>query len=255
MNYPMKDVYKEIEWFGKNGFDFIDLTLEPPKASADKINPNKVKQLLKKYNLGIIGHTDASVSILSPFASFRNASQQELIKSIKVFSKIGVKKVTVHLMPLPRKLPRKTALKYYVSLLKKVVNEAKKKKITVMGESCYGSEEHIKLIEDVLAAVPGLKFHLDVGHTSLLAERPSFEKFMKKFHSKLEHVHISENDGNADQHLPLLSIKNSSWEWKKIIKTLKKYKYDKTITLEIFSEDRHYLLHSRDKFKQWWNEC
>ena len=32
MNHPARPVIEEIEWMGELGFDFIDLTLEPPAA-------------------------------------------------------------------------------------------------------------------------------------------------------------------------------------------------------------------------------
>jgi len=47
-NNPRKDIVKEIEWIGKNKFDFIDLFLEEDKAIPEKIDVEKVKKVLKK---------------------------------------------------------------------------------------------------------------------------------------------------------------------------------------------------------------
>jgi len=41
---------------------------------------------------------------------------------------------------------------------------------------------------------------------------------------------------------------------KKIVSQLKRYNYDGTITLEVFSRDKRYLLASRDKLLEMWNE-
>jgi len=60
---------------------------------------------------------------------------------------------------------------------------------------------------------------------------------------------FSDNKGKEDDHLPLGC---GNIEWEKIIKIIKKFKFNKTITLEIFSPDRDYLLLSRDKLKSWW---
>ena len=47
-NNPRKDLLKEIEWIGKNEFDFVDLFLEEDKAIPEKINIEKVKKTSKK---------------------------------------------------------------------------------------------------------------------------------------------------------------------------------------------------------------
>ena len=41
--HPRKDLVKEIEWIGRNGFDFVDLFLEEDKAVPDKINIEKYR--------------------------------------------------------------------------------------------------------------------------------------------------------------------------------------------------------------------
>ena len=53
LNHPRKNLIKEIEWIGKNGFGFIDLFLEEDLATPKKINIQKVKETIKKYNLEI----------------------------------------------------------------------------------------------------------------------------------------------------------------------------------------------------------
>lgn len=40
-------------------------------------------------------------------------------------------------------------------------------------------------------------------------------------------------------------------DWEKLIKLLKKY-YNGTITLEIFSKDKDYVLLSKDKLRELW---
>ena len=37
MNHPAHDVYAEIQWISELGFEFIDLTLEPPAAASWKV--------------------------------------------------------------------------------------------------------------------------------------------------------------------------------------------------------------------------
>ena len=39
MNHPARNPLEEIEGIGKNGFDFVDFTLEPPAADPGQIDP------------------------------------------------------------------------------------------------------------------------------------------------------------------------------------------------------------------------
>ena len=62
-------------------------------------------------------------------------------------------------------------------------------------------------------------------------------------------MHLHDNHGKYDEHLPL---GKGNLKIKKIIKTLKKY-YDGTITIEVFSKNRKHVLQSRNKLKRTWN--
>ena len=76
---------------------------------------------------------------------------------------------------------------------------------------------------------------------------------MHRLGEKLLHVHLSENDGTADQHLPLGSAPRSKTNWPQHIQKLKATGYDGTITLEVFSPEKENLLVSRDLLRKWWD--
>ncbi len=44
-NHPGRNLADEIEWIGKHGFDFIDLTLEAPKANPASADPSLIADL------------------------------------------------------------------------------------------------------------------------------------------------------------------------------------------------------------------
>ena len=69
MNHPRRDVLKEIEWIAEMGLEFIDLTLEPPAASAWQINPQAIRRALEKHRLAVVGHTAYYLPLASPFES------------------------------------------------------------------------------------------------------------------------------------------------------------------------------------------
>jgi sugar phosphate isomerase/epimerase len=73
---------------------------------------------------------------------------------------------------------------------------------------------------------------------------------LQAFHDRLAHVHLSDNFGKReDLHLPLGA---GAIDWRSIISMLKSFRYHGTITLEVFSSDRRYLLLSRDKLREIW---
>jgi sugar phosphate isomerase/epimerase len=67
---------------------------------------------------------------------------------------------------------------------------------------------------------------------------------MRELKPWLNHVHLHDNHGFRDEHLPLGV---GAIELPKIIAGLKAAGYDKTITLEIHADDREYLQISKRK--------
>jgi hypothetical protein len=52
MNHPARDPTAEIEWIGRNGFEFVDLTLEPFAADPDLIDPDALRAALDRHGHG-----------------------------------------------------------------------------------------------------------------------------------------------------------------------------------------------------------
>ena len=86
-----------------------------------------------------------------------------------------------------------------------------------------------------------------MGHTNILGRNP--RDFIEKFHERIRHVHLHDNFGKDDLHLPMGA---GIIDWEKIIRALKQH-YDGTITLEIFSKERQYALASKEKLKELWD--
>ncbi len=245
-NNPRKDILEEIEWIGKNGFDFVDLFLEEDQAIPEKIDIEKVKKLLQKHNLEAVGHTAWYLPIGSPVKLLREAAVSEAKRCFEIFSKLSVKYVTIHSNWPSRMFSEKEGIEFQAETLRKIVKVAKEYNLEIVFEPIEGEKDNIENVSEILKKVPGLYLHIDIGHANLFGRKP--EEFIKKFHEKLKHVHLNDNDGKGDLHLPMGA---GIIDWENLIKTLKKH-YDGTITLEIFSEDRDYVLMSRDKLRKMW---
>src|SRR5581483_11812404 len=96
MNHPARDVLNEIEWMAELGLDFVDLTLEPPRAGVGTMNLPAVRAALARHGLQIVGHTAYYLPIASPFESIRRAAVAELRQCLTAFASLGAKWMNVH---------------------------------------------------------------------------------------------------------------------------------------------------------------
>ena len=251
MNNPQLDLLREIAWARENGFDFLDLTLEPSAAHPREVKARRTRKALQEANLEIIGHTAYYLPWASPFETIRKAALKDMAWTLRVFAELGASRVSVHPdRSIPFALNPKAILEKNLESLREMEDLARPLGIQILVENMDRFFNTSEQIRETLERMPGLGFHLDVGHANLNVERNRTEEFLKNFGGRLAHVHLSDNFGrNEDLHLPLGA---GSIPWKKMIPLLKKSGYDRTITLEVFSPDRRYLLFSRDKLRELW---
>lgn len=245
-NNPRRNIIEEIEWIGKNGFDFVDLFLEEDQAVPEKIDLEEVKRLLEKYRLETMGHTAWYLPIGSPMKILRETAITETRRYFEVFAGLEVKFVTIHANWPSGMFSTREGIGFQVSTLRRIVDEAKKYGINIIYEPIDTWRDDVKSVSEILKQVPELYLHIDIGHANLFGRNP--EQFIRKFHKKIRHIHLHDNDGDKDLHLPMGA---GNIDWASLIKTLKEH-YDGTITLEIFSKDKDYVLLSRDKLKKLW---
>ena len=246
-NNPRRNIISEIEWIGKNNFDFIDLFLEEDEATPDRINVAKVLEKIKEYDLDTVGHTAWYLPIGSPVRIIRNAALEEAKRYFEIFCRLETKYVTIHANWPGGMFSAREGIGFQVESLINLVKLAGEFNINLMYEPVDSAEDSINNVTTILREVPGLYLHIDLGHANLHGRKP--EHVIKELHQKLMHIHLHDNARNMDLHLPMGC---GIIDWEETIKTLKRY-YNGTITLEIFSRDRDYVLLSRDKLKKYWD--
>jgi sugar phosphate isomerase/epimerase len=77
---------------------------------------------------------------------------------------------------------------------------------------------------------PSLNYVLDIGHAHLQGE---VYEFIDSLGSKIKHVHVSDNEGVQDQHLP---IGEGTVDWKSVIGALKKSGFDGWVVVESYTK-------------------
>lgn len=244
MNSPQRDVFEEIGWIANNGFDFIDLTIEPTKAG--NFDAAKAKKAISSAGIGVIGHTTPFLPFILPVGSIRRACLGEFERCASIFSRVGAEFINIHpsySMPFHSEEERIAANTLFFSDFAKI---AEKHGLVPMIENFLKPFDSPAVFRKVFEEIPGAKMHLDMGHANIRQEKNATEEFFRAFGKRIVHLHASDNKGEDDDHLPL-GCGNIDWE--DIARVLKKNKYSGTITLEVFSPDRDYLLLSKMKLE------
>lgn len=252
MNHPARPVLEEIESFAAAGLDFVDLTLEPPAAASWLIDVHAVRAVLQKYKLAVVGHTAFYLPMASAIEELRHASVCELRRCLEAFSAIGARWMNLH----PDRHTPMHDRRFYIEQNRRTFEEllpdARRLGVGLMIENLPGDYNSAGQLGELLDPVPELMLHLDIGHANLQVPFNTTEEILQAYGSRLRHVHLHDNKGGfADLHL---SLGSGNIDLPRMIRALKRSGYDGTITLEVFTEDRHYLLYSRDVLRRVWEE-
>lgn len=251
MNHPARDVLSEIEWMAQMRLEFIDLTLEPPRASVDKIDTRAVRAALNDHGMAIVGHTAYYLPLCSPFESIRRACVEELKRCIAAFAEMGARWMNLHPDRTAPMHDRKFIIEKNLQSLRELFVEARRFGIGLMIENLPGTFNTVMQLSELMDPLPELGLHLDIGHANLQTDRNTTGDLLTAYGARLRHVHLHDNKGgNADLHLPLGA---GTIEVAHYVHLLQSLGYDGTITLEVFSPDKHHFAYSRDVLRRIWD--
>lgn len=254
MNFPGRSVAKEVHRIAEDGFDFVDLTIEPPAAWTP--DGNQIGRLIADLGLAVVGHTAWYLPIASAFPELRATARDLFKRALDTFSDAGVELVNIH---PDQKVPLHSMANLRAmnaDAIANIAEDAAARGIRLMVENLDKVFAAPGDLQPIFERWPDLGFHLDVGHANLnlgLGEPNRTEALLDAFGDRLAHVHISDNRGGAaDLHLPLGA---GSIDWKGHARLLKERGWDATVTLEVFSRDREYLRASRRAWLRIWSEA
>jgi sugar phosphate isomerase/epimerase len=253
MNHPGRDVLKEIQWIADMGFDFVDLTLEPPSAVPHMLDLNAIRSALDRRKLKVVGHTAYYLPLCSPYESIRLAAVAELKECLAAFARLGARWMNLHPDRQAPMHDREFIIDRNLQSLKELLVDARKLNMGLMIENLPGSFNTVRQLAELLDPLPEIGLHLDIGHANLLVDYNTTGEILKAYAPRLQHVHLHDNKGgSADLHLPLGA---GTIDLEFYVRLLQKIGYDGTITLEVFTPDRQHLAYSREVLRRTWDEC
>ena len=256
MNFPIKPLLREIEEIGGMGFDYVELTMDPPEATPQKILAQKkpIQELLHRYGMGIIGHLPTFVWTSDLYESLRKVSIQETLDALEAGSELGIEKVVLHpgyITGLGKFLMDR-AKGYGMESIGTILKKATNLGITLCIENMFPQAHFLCApyeFQEVFQSFPEIRLALDIGHANLGGGKNKSSEFIHQYGYRIGHVHASDNFGKEDNHLP---IGAGIIDFEKILRELNEAQYDETLTLEVFSKDREYLKISKEKIRRIW---
>lgn len=253
MNFPVKPVLNELETVAGLGFDYFELTMDPPQAHHENIRAlqDQLGHSLRQKKMGLVCHLPTFLYTADLTPALREASVSEMIRSLQAAAALDPLKVVVHpsyITGLASFVPD-LAKRYALAALEALVAEADRLGVTLCLENMFPKSN--SLVEpadfvEVLQLFPTVQLTLDTGHAHIGSSGGKrVLEFIRTFPTRIAHIHASDNFGRDDNHLP---IGAGTIDFPKIVKALKEIGYDGTVTFEIFSRDKEYLRIGREKF-------
>jgi sugar phosphate isomerase/epimerase len=248
MNNPRNDPLAEARWAAVHGFECLDLTIEHPAAGPEQLEPAAIRAVLDEAGMTVVGHTAWYLPFQSPIERVRRAAVEEVAAQLPIFASVGAQVVNVHIGRAASILGEDATVELNGRSFAELAELAAPYGIRIMAEHPPDREVPLETICAILAADARLGFHLDVGHAYVA--RLDLAEVLATLGERLCHVHLSDNRGRNDDHMP---IGAGYIDWPAALGLLKACGYDGTITLEVFDQDDHtFLLASARKVREWW---
>src|SRR5690606_284007 len=123
--------------------------------------------------------------------------------------------------------------------------------VTVTIENSPENRHQLKYFREILHRVPELKLTFDIGHGNIKTAKSMTRDYLFSLADRLVHVHLSDNDGDGDDHLPIGAPMRGGIDLAHELRGLRSFRYDAGITVEVFG-DRRWLLASADLIRETW---
>jgi sugar phosphate isomerase/epimerase len=236
---PSRDIAKEIGKARKMGFDFPELFMEVPEGHYDILSRKGpgILKALKAFDHEPIAHTAYWHGLYSEYDGVRQAWIDVAKRTMDVARSLGCRKFNIH-GPVPNGMYKhskkhwKRALEIYTKSMKDIVRYASGRDVVIIMENMGPFGVEFKGFSEVTKSIPELGAHIDVGHAFLEGGMKMIRKYIRTFRNRIEHFHFADNMGVTDDHV---GIGQGTIDYFAVMEMLWKMKYDKTITLEIFS--------------------
>lgn len=256
MNFPVRPVMDEIRSTADLGFDYLELAMDPPQAHHATLRGDmpQLRRALADAGLGLVCHLPTFLGLADLTPALREASVKEALISLETAVELGATKVCVHpgyVTGLGRHV-LEMCVSFAMESLERLASKADALGLPFCLENMLPRTKFLSRPDEfapVLARFPEMKMTLDVGHAFIAGGQKVIGAFIERFGPRIAHVHLNDNLGRDDAHLPLGV---GAIDFTQVIRELKAAGYAGTFTFEVFAKDRRYLKFSREIFQDLW---
>jgi sugar phosphate isomerase/epimerase len=252
---PSNEIISEISKVIDLNFEYVEIGIEGPEGNPDIISKKKIEivQLLQSFKQKPIGHTAHWLDLASDYHYVRHAWIMEAMREISVSRELGIDLINFHanINGMFYGEKRKIVLDNLIKSLREIVSRAKRSNVTVMLENAPFSNgiHNIDEFKYIVDNVSELFVHLDIPHAFTSGGMKSVNDYIQTLSDKITHIHWHDNHGKIDEHLP---IGQGLIDHKKAINALKDMGYDRSITLEVFTNSDD-AKSSADRLRNMWS--
>lgn len=193
--------------------EVVELRLDRPEllssiVNASKKDKNTVRSILGNYNFKWLVHASSiGVNFASLNPILRKASEETVLRAVRFAAEIHAELIVTHVGRLSRDYSEKyldKALEKAINSLKRINIFSKDLGVILTIENDHKERDHILagyaeqikfLVENV-----GCKLTFDVGHANTFGKP---ERFAELLREHILNIHLHDNDGLKDSHLPL----------------------------------------------------
>jgi len=256
-NFPLRPLLEEIPALARCGADYLELTLDVPRVLPQMVLQQKqeIEAALKQWRLDLpVAHMPVFVWTADFYENIRRASVDNVLEAMEGAARLNVEGIVLHpgYLLAPVVLGKERGERLAMKSLEEMIARATELGLAVYLENMFPRTNYLVEAEDfvpVLEAFPRLQLTLDIGHAHIETPQNRAFAFLERWADRIGHVHLSDNTGKEDQHLPL-GVGTVPLEG--IVRELKRTGYSGRFTVEVFSPDRDYLKLSLQKARNLW---
>lgn len=248
---PATDLAKEIDWIAQNDLDLIDLALEAPHGAPEGVKWQAVKAAIADRGVSVLCRAATYLPLENPAPLVRQAALDEVRRAIDVTEALGATLCTVRFRGWPAHFDEATGYEYYRQLFGVLIKHGEERGVRVALENRAENAHQLKWFREIFHRLPKLKLAYHLGHGNVGTLQSMTREYLFALADRLVHVRVSDNDGVHNAYLPLAAPKAGGLDFRRDLQTLRSFRYDGTIALEI-DGDRHWAAASADRFRTWW---
>lgn len=232
LHKPLEEAFTDIILSGSNLIELTDDGLH----ALDRPKVERLLELRSSYGLEYSLHAPfSSMNIAAPDEYLREAMLRRLEASIKWASALKVEALVFH-------PGAATAIEYFtpgvgwnlnIKSVKRIIKFAEEYGVQAMIENCPEPYPFLmKSVENFNRFYEesglDLKMVLDIGHAHLRGE---IDGFLKHLGGRVGHIHVSDNNGQMDEHL---EIGRGTIGWERVFQKIRDAGFKGWVVIESF---------------------